>query len=154
MSPSDQTANVRAASIWCELPPESYGEVWACGGRVSLASVSQPEVDYPGGATDRPWALSAAELFSSGWQPPTCCATILFLSWGSSDKLNSRDDGERSGSSAGRGCPSDSHLLGEPEDPAESCGAGSGSAQLCCDRRCIPSLLWWLKWELGCVPDL
>lgn len=74
-----------------------------------------------------PGLLSAAELFFSGWQPATCCAAIQFLSWGSSDKLNSSDDGERSGSSTRR-CPSDSHLLSEPEDPAESYGDGSGSA--------------------------
>lgn len=93
---------------WCELPAASCGEMWACVGGCSLVSVSQPAVDYSGGATDRARALSAAELFYSGWQPATCCATILVLSWGFSDKLNSSGDGERSGSSAGR-CPSDSH---------------------------------------------
>lgn len=99
-----------------------------CGGRFSLASVSQPEVDYCGGARDRAWPLSAAELLFSGWQPAACCATILFFSWGSSDKLSSSKDGERSGRSTRRRCPSDSRLLGEPEDPAESSGDGSGSA--------------------------
>lgn len=92
-----------------------------------LLSASQKWIILEEQETD-PGLLSAAELFFSGWQPATCCATILFLSWSSSDKLNSSDDGGRSGSSNGRRCPSDSHLLGEPEDPAESSGDGSGSA--------------------------
>lgn len=86
----------------------------------SLLSASQKLIILEEQETD-PRLLSAVELFFSGWQPATCCATILFLSWASSDKLNSSDDGERSGSSTRR-CPSDSHLLSEPEDPAESYG--------------------------------
>lgn len=74
-----------------------------------------------------PGLLSAAELSSSGWKPATCCATILLLSWASSNKLNSSSDGQRCGSGTGR-CPSDSWLLSEPEDLADSCGDGSGSA--------------------------
>lgn len=73
-----------------------------------------------------PGLLSAAALFLSGWQPAACCVTILVLSWGSSDKLNCNDDGERSGSN--RRYPSGSRLLSEPEESAESYGDGSGSS--------------------------
>lgn len=141
--------------IWCvshhQHPMKGCGFVME--DSHSLLSASQKWIILEEQEMD-PGLLSAAELFCSGWQPAACCAATLFLSWASSDKLNSSDNGERSGSSTRR-WPSDSHLLSEP---GESCRVLWGWKWQCLallwHEISTPPFLLRLKWELGCVPDL
>lgn len=122
MRPSDKAASMRAASHHqhpregCAAVMEDSHLLLSAGQKWIILEEQEME----------PWLPSAAEMAVWGWQPATCCATILFPSWASSDKLNSSDEG-RSGSSTRR-CASDSHLLSKPEDLVESYGDGSGSA--------------------------
>lgn len=79
-------------------PPELLGAAQGRGGQQSdpagvgsgtdssaLLSTSCSGGSWRNKRTD-PGLLSAAELLFSGWQPATCRAAILILSWSSSDK--------------------------------------------------------------------
>lgn len=95
--------------------------------RTALLSCPPAAVEDPGGTRGRTPGFCRQQSCCSLVGSQQLAVLLSSSSAGVPQTNNSSGDGGRSGGSTRR-CPSDLHLLIEPEDPAEPYGDGSGSA--------------------------